>query len=827
MDGGRRTPEAQGPGGGHDDGPPLTPLAFAVVDGLGTVTGWSRGAEQVLGYSGAEVLGSPAGSLLLPGVHAAAVRAAVAWCRASGSWDGRLDARHRDGHLVNLQVRVCLVANPDGEPSWLVLAADAARPREWNADWSMDRSMLDSLLVSSPLGIGVLDADLRYVWVNRALERFGGVPLAERLGLRLGDVQPQLPTSMVEEKARRVLKTGKPVIDLEIAGRMPSRPDEDCSLSISLFRLDDSTGRVLGVCFMVVDITDRWRARQRLVLLNEAGVRIGGSLDIWQTAQDLADAAIPGLADFVTVDLRDWVLRDDAAPPPDGRFGGTLMRRAGQQSVREGCPESVIKIGQPTEFDPSSPAVRCMLAGAAILEPVLDAASSAWIAKDPRRGAVVREFGLHSLIAVPIRARGIVMGVTSFLRAQRSDPFVDDDLLLANEFVSRAAISIDNARRYTREHTAALALQHSLLPHGLPAQTGVEVTSYYLPSDEHAGVGGDWFDVIPLSGARIALVVGDVVGHGLQAAATMGRLRAAVHTLAGLDLPPDELLARLDDLAIRLTDDTDGEGGDEPGTAPAGTNVLGATCLYAVYDPVSRCCTLARAGHPAPAIASPGEPVYFPDLPAGPPLGLGGLPFESLELQLPEGTLLALYTDGLVESRHHDIDAGLHRLRTTLADPTAPLRDLRERMIEDLLPGRPEDDVAFLLARTRALRADHVATWDLPADPATVAYARAEAARQVTEWGYSDTAFTLQLVVSELVTNAIRHATPPIRLRLIRDRNLICEVSDASSTSPRLRHARTTDEGGRGLFLVTQFTGRWGARYTPEGKTIWTEQAWL
>jgi anti-sigma regulatory factor (Ser/Thr protein kinase) len=377
---------------------------------------------------------------------------------------------------------------------------------------------------------------------------------------------------------------------------------------------------------------------------------------------------------------------------------------------------------------------------------------------------------------------------------------------------------VDNARRYAREHAAALALQRSLLPHALTGGSALEVASRYLPTDVQGGVGGDWFDVIPLSGARVALVVGDVVGHGINAAVTMGRLRTAVHTLADMDLPPEELLAHLDDLVIRLAEEEDQN--DEA----IATAVLGATCLYAVYDPVTRRCTMARAGHPPPAIAVPGGSVTFPDLPAGPPLGLGALPFESAELELPEGSLIALYTDGLIETCDQDIDVGLTRLSTVLPKPGLVLEDLCTMVVDALLTGPQTDDVALLLARTRALSPNQVASWDLPTDPAIVASARSLTVRQLTEWGLEELEMTTELVVSELVTNAIRHATGPIRLRLIRQDVLICEVSDTSNTSPRLRHARTTDEGGRGLFLVAQMTRRWGTRYIAAGKLIWAEQ---
>jgi anti-sigma regulatory factor (Ser/Thr protein kinase) len=351
----------------------------------------------------------------------------------------------------------------------------------------------------------------------------------------------------------------------------------------------------------------------------------------------------------------------------------------------------------------------------------------------------------------------------------------------------------------------------------------VEVASRYLPASAQLGVGGDWFDVIPLSGARVALVVGDVVGHGIHASATMGRLRAAVRTLADVDLPPDELLTRLDDLVSRLSANGGADAGADDGDDAE--NEIGATCLYAVYDPVSRRCSLARAGHPLPALVTPDGTASFLDLPAGPPLGLGGLPFESIEVELPAGSILALYTDGLIESRYDDIDLGLERLRRALTYRDRSLETTCDNVLKAVLPDHPADDVALLIARTHALDDDQVATWDLPADPAIVASARRQVAERLANWGLHDAAFTTELVVSELVTNAIRHAQSPIQLRLIRDRTLICEVSDGSSTAPHLRRARAFDEGGRGLLLVSRLALRWGSRQTPHGKTIWAEQA--
>jgi len=553
-------------------------------------------------------------------------------------------------------------------------------------------------------------------------------------------------------------------------------------------------------------------ARRRLELLHEAGVRIGTTLDVTRTAEELAEVAVPRFADFVAVDLPEVVLRGEEP----GSLGAEVpLRRVALGAVHE--ESHLWRVGDSVAYVASTPQARCLESRRAVLEPVL-AEARGWKAQDPPRLERTLAAGIHSLVTVPLRARGATLGVVSFYRAEKPAPFEDDDLSLAQELASRAAICIDNARRYTREHHTALALQRSLLPRGRPEQRAVEAAYRYLPAQ--AGVGGDWFDVIPLSGARVALVVGDVVGHGLHAAATMGRLRTAVHNFCSLDLPPDDLLTHLDDLVGRLDR---GEGWAVE-SSQADSGIVGATCLYAVYDPVSRRCTLTRAGHPLPAVVRPDGTVEFVDLPAGAPLGLGGMPFETVELELAEGSQLVLYTDGLVEDRLRDIDSGLDRLSAVLAVPERSPEDTCEAVLDALLPARPTDDVALLVARTHVLGPERVAQWDLPSDPAVVSRARTAVTEQLTAWGLDDLAFTTELVASELVTNAIRHATGPVQLRLLRDRALICEVSDGSGTSPRLRRARNEDEGGRGLFLVAQLTERWGTRYTAEGKVIWTEQ---
>ncbi|MBL1080731.1 serine/threonine-protein phosphatase [Streptomyces actinomycinicus] len=375
----------------------------------------------------------------------------------------------------------------------------------------------------------------------------------------------------------------------------------------------------------------------------------------------------------------------------------------------------------------------------------------------------------------------------------------------------------------TRGHSVALRLQRGLLPGHLPSHAAVDTASRYLPADSGSGVGGDWYDVIPLSGTRVGLVVGDVLGHGLRAAATMGRLRTGVRVLARLDLTPDELLSRLADL-VEQTAQEGGPGRNPGQPRPRVDAALGVSCLYAVYDPVSGKCSLARAGEPVLAVVGRHSgAVAFPELPPGPPLGVPGLPYRSMELQFEPGSVVALTTGGLLQDAD-DRAAGLARLSRVLTGPPQSLEVLCDRVVATLLPGPVDVDATLLVARTRLLDRRQFAEWALLPDPAAVATTRTAVSKQLGDWGLEDLAFTTELIVSELVTNAIRYVGGPIQVRVIRDRTLICEVSDTGHTSPNLRHAASDDEGGRGLFIIAQMTHHWGTRYTPTGKTIWTEQ---
>ncbi|MFI6335568.1 SpoIIE family protein phosphatase [Streptomyces sp. NPDC050535] len=791
-----------------------------LLDARRAVTSWTADAERLLGYTPGEVLGRPAADLLIA-EDAARVPELAERCRGDGGWAGLLTALHRDGHPLKLMVRVVPLRADGGPARWVVLLAELAD----GPGWDMSRSVLERITSRSPVGMAILDTDLRYVWSNAALEQFGGGRSTQRLGRRLADVQPGLDTELIEAQMRQVLESGEPVVAYEHVGRLRSAPHRETSHAMSFIRLEDDQGHPIGVYYTVVDIGESYRARRRLALLDRAGEHIGRSLDVMQTAQELADVAVPGLADFVAVDLLESVLRGgEPAPGPRSDAETVRLRRAGQRSEQGGTPETAFGIGDVVTYGAGSPPIRCLTDAESWREERLDPLTREWTTGTPGgRAASFLELGLHSVMIVPVQARGVTLGITTFFRRSRQDPFDEDDLSLAEEFVGRAALCVDNARRYTRERDAALILQRNLLPHRFPDQEAVEVAACYRPADELTGLAGDWYDVIPLSGARVALVVGEVAGHGIDGAAAMGRLRSAVQTLADLDLPPEEVLAHLDDVVSRSARE-EGTGADD---RTSGMQAVGASCLYAVYDPVNGHCAMASAGHPAPAIVTPDGTVTFADLPCGPALGVGGLPFESVDLDLAEGSVLALHTDGLIATPRtgRDPEAGRERLRHALEAHGQELDGLCRRIVDELVPTRPYDDVALLMARTRRLGAGQVATWDLPIDPAVVAEARKSTSQQLHTWGLDELAFTTELVVSELVTNAIRHASGPIRLRLITDQALICEVFDGGATAPHLRHPKTTDEGGRGLFLISQFTQRWGTRYTAEGKIIWAEQS--
>jgi hypothetical protein len=379
------------------------------------------------------------------------------------------------------------------------------------------------------------------------------------------------------------------------------------------------------------------------------------------------------------------------------------------------------------------------------------------------------------------------------------------------EFASRAAIFIDNARRYNRERATALTLQRSLLPTGLSAPASVEVRHRYLPGSQLIEVGGDWYESISLPGARVALVVGDVAGHGVRAAVTMGRLRTAIQTLAMLELPPAESLEQLNELMQKI-------GEREPHFA---------TCAYAIYDAVSGTCEVASAGHLPPLLVRPDGTSQFLDVAPAPPLGVGEGLISSRTFEIEDGSMFVLYTDGLVESRGQDIDDGLKRLQTVFtADSVAgSMEDLCKAILAGAYAEQHRDDIAVLVARLARIDGSQQASWVLPGELTAAREARALVAEPLEKWDLAAMLDTTQLLASELVTNAIRYAEGAVTLRLIKEGSLVCEVYDNSSAVPRLRLAAGDDERGRGLQIVSRLSTRWGTRRTPTGKVVWCEQS--
>ncbi|MER8160407.1 SpoIIE family protein phosphatase [Streptomyces sp. NPDC094472] len=659
----------------------------------------------------------------------------------------------------------------------------------------------DAVLHSVREGVLVLAEDGRLLLVNdeaRQLLRLASDAEGRHIG-ELG-LEPHLTELLAS--GRRVTDEVHPCGDRLLAVNMRST-DRAGDPAGSVVTLRDTTAlRVLS--------GRAEEARERLKLLSDAGVRISSSLELTGTAEQLADVAVPRFADIVTVELLEPVLRGEEPEPP---YEPLAPHRTAVGGIPPEAP--VFRVGERVVYAPASPQSRAVEAGAAVLQ--ADPTGTAeWPAGYRAEARHLLDRGVHSLITVPLRFRGVTLGLATFWRTRRGEPFAETDLAIAGELAVRTAVCVDNARRYAHEHTMVATLQRTLLPSGLPDQDAVEVASRYLPAQ--GAVGGSWFDVIPLPGARVALVAGKVPGQGVHAAATMGQLRTAVQNFSALDVSPDELISHLDELVTRLDLEHDADS--------HGSRITGAGCLYAIHDSVSGRCAMARAGDPGIVLTRPDGTVDIPAMSASPPLGQGGEPFEAVGFSLPAASRLVLYTNGLLQGPGRTAGTGLDMLRRALeAEPDLGPDETCRSLFDTVLPARPSDDVALLVARTRLLDPKNVAEWDVPFDLAAVAPIRATCARTLRAWGLEDAVCTAELVISELITNALRYGIPPVRIRLLRGRDLICEVSDGSSTSPHLRRAATTDEGGRGLFLVAQFAQRWGTRYTPDGKVIWAETA--
>ncbi|MFD3531897.1 SpoIIE family protein phosphatase [Streptomyces sp. NPDC058664] len=771
-------------------------VAAALLDGRGRVVWWSRGAAELLGWSGQDMAGTPVRSLLHGPVSGARAP------RAGAGHARKLRLRHRSGRLVDADVRL-VAADPDAEV--LVLASPTGGP-DGPGGWDEARDLARALLSQSALGVAHLDMGLRLVQANAAFEVLRPEGADDGWFLDLPDAGG---TATVRATAQHVAATGACVTG--VAYRLDPGHAER-TLPLSCFRVDDPLGEPVGVA-IVTGWSDEPPA-PRLRDTYRRALEIGESLDVVQVAQDLMDVLVPALGDLACVDFPDDVLQ--GRDPPYGYPGqeASAPRRVAVKSADGRWPARLIQVGEPTPTVPDRPELAAKVVGDVL---VADAAFAREVlGHDPELIARLVPEGMRDSLGCPLYRGGRFFGYATVYRVRTAVPFDDADVKLLRDLCARTALALDNAFRFAREHQTAVVLQRSLLPPAATESAAAETAGIYVPAGGSVSVGGDWYDAFPMSSLRIGLVVGDVIGHGLEAAATMARLRTAVQTLADLDLPPDELLTHLDDLVQRMRAEA-----EEPDT-------LGGSCLFAVYDPVTRICQLASAGHAPPALALPDGGVGFVPVVPGPLLGVGDNPFEVCSVELPPGSVLALYSDGMVQ-HGHDSEAGMARLGADLAELCRGDRPL-DRIGADLVarhpsPDQPEDDVTLLLARTRAVAEDATAAWEFPADPAAVQDARARVNARLEEWGLDgELLFTTELIVSELVTNAIRYAGGPVGLRLIRDRVLVCEVSDPSNTQPRLRRALTTDEGGRGLFMIAQLTTRWGCRYGARGKTIWTEQ---
>ncbi|MDX3802022.1 SpoIIE family protein phosphatase [Streptomyces sp. AK04-3B] len=658
-------------------------VASVVLDTEGRIALWSPQAEELFGYSAQEALGRFAARVMVHERHVDLVVKLFADVMATGqSWAGAFPIRRKDGTTRLVEFRNMRLMDDRGRVYALGLAADQTTVRQLERDVALSTRMV----AQSPNGLAVLDTDLRYVSVNPALERINGLPAEEHIGRTVREVLPRLDADALEAAARQVLQTGEPLVDRSTTGRTPADPDQEHAWSLSLYRLEDARGTVLGVAVSVRDVTDRHRAaveaeaaRRRLALIADASARIGTTLDLERTARELADVAVPDLADVAAVDLLDAVVagRRTSLGPAES----AVIRALAVRAVDE--PDALLaadRPGQVAHYAPDRLVTECVRSGRPVMVAHVEEDDLGRIARSPDAVGLLARAGVHSYLAVPLIARGEVLGALDLKRTRNPLPFSRDDLLLARELAARAAVQIDNARWYQNARTTALTLQRSLLPSHPPVTGGLEVASRYQPADATTEVGGDWFDVIPLPDGKTALVVGDVMGSGIDAAAAMGRLRTATTTLASLALDPAVLLEHLD----RITQ---------------GLDHSIATCVYAVHDPRLGRCRIANAGHLPPARVRPGRPPELLDLPTGAPLGVGGVAFSTTDVDFAPGDQLVLYTDGLVETRTHSLDERLEALLALLDDPARPLEEVCDQLLSALHHPDNHDDVALLVAR--------------------------------------------------------------------------------------------------------------------------------
>ncbi|MFF4211649.1 SpoIIE family protein phosphatase [Streptomyces sp. NPDC001796] len=807
MDHGTETGASAGHGAAEHAAAGRIPLAVIVVDREGLVSHWSRGARRLFGIPREDALGRPAVDLLpvsgaLPeGEDAGPYGAYVAYDGLGpdleSSLDGRLSypaaGRARLSVPGAERVDVLWWAYPlvgPGPERLLVLAADAGALHSQDDGTAAPR-------------------------IAPAFALHTDFPGAEELARRLPEILPSMSVGDSARIVSQVLELGYPILEFSQNDRVPVTPDWGVPRRVERRARRERAARAVAAGQPVPqDVQDEGEdleyaaVRERLEFLNEVSGKIGTSLDLAQTIIEVSKAVVPRFTDVACTYLREQVVAGEGFP--DGVPDTTTMwhRVALEHTDEPGRWEDVVPVGEAMPFPAQTPFFQCMTTGEPVVIPRISEEMGHAIASQFDKRDIRPLITHRSMLIVPLKARQVVLGFMALMRHPERPEFNDMDRVTGAELAARAALVLDNARMYTYQENVAETLQDSMLPHIAPRMTACDIATRYLPGTLLGRVGGDWFDSVKLPGARTALVVGDVMGHGLNSAAMMGQLRTAVQTMAALDLPPAQLLRNLDDLAQRLGD------------------TYLATCLYAVYDPIASELHLANAGHIPPVIvrAEDGRSELL-DLPTGAPIGVGGVPFESVRVPVSPGDRLVMCTDGLVEVRGEDIGVGLATLCESAAHPAASMDDACDTIIRALNTcGGRKDDVALLMARLAGIEPEDVAVWRFSLDPVEVGRARAVVREQLHEWGLDTLAYNTGLMVSELVTNAVRHSHGrPVELRLVRGDTLLCEVDDDDHTLPTLLSAGPGDESGRGLRVVSTLAREWGTSRTSAGKTVWFE----